>query len=79
VDYREGNFGGSRGAPGYWLASAHAGYALSLRNAGPFESLALNVNVSNLFNKPYLAGIAQDGRFYVGSPRTIVFSLSTDF
>jgi iron complex outermembrane receptor protein len=79
VDFREGNFAGSRGAPAYWLAGMHASYAMGLRRAGPIDSLALNVSVSNLFNKPYLSGVAQDGRFYVGSPRTLVFSASTDF
>lgn len=78
VDYRAGNFAGSRGAPAYHLVGAQVSYAMGLR-AGPLDSLALSVNVSNLFDKAYLSGVSQDGRFYVGSPRTIVFSVSADF
>lgn len=79
VDFREGNISGAPGAPAYWLASANAGYNFNFRDSGPFSSVALNMTATNLFNKSYLGGVAETGRFYIGAPRTFTFTVSTDF
>lgn len=74
-DERDGNLTGGTPAPDYWLWGASAGYTLNVGD----NDIDFSLNVHNLLDEAYLSGVATQGQFYVGAPRTITLSVGTSF
>lgn len=75
-DAREGNWDGAESAPSYLLFGLYANYNFSVANV---ENIGLRLNVHNLFDRAYLSGVAKQGNFYVGAPRTVTLTLDLRF
>ncbi|MEC4593820.1 TonB-dependent receptor [Nitrospirillum amazonense] len=74
--------------PVYTLVGLSATYRLDDNWVGPLHDTEIAVNVDNLFDQYYLAGIGMElttsnpltsGRYFLGSPRTFVVTLRTKY
>jgi iron complex outermembrane recepter protein len=74
--------------PAYALAGLSLSYKVPGKILGYFGNTQLSLNVDNLFDKRYLGGVGTElsnanpltsGRYFLGSPRTVFFSLRTHF
>lgn len=77
----------SEDIPSYTLLGLDASYSMEF-GGSVFESLKFNFNVDNLTDKEYLSGVAPEllgvdrkwaGRYFIGSPRTVTFTVSAEF
>lgn len=68
----------SEKAPSYTLWGLVAGYNKDL-NSGLLSSFNAKVNVFNLFDEKYLAGVFNPGRYSLGQPRAVTFTLGASF
>lgn len=77
---RTGTLDGREKLEAFTLWDAGLGYRASLPSAGFFKGVSADLRVSNLFNESYLAGADGGGGYYfIGSPRTVSFTLTLDF
>jgi iron complex outermembrane receptor protein len=74
--------------PAYTVVGLSASYRPAGSYLGYFRNVELSFNVDNLFDKRYLGGLGSElttsnpltsGRYFLGSPRTLYFTLRTHF
>ncbi|NII10783.1 TonB-dependent receptor [Oleiagrimonas sp. C23AA] len=86
VGDRYGTLDNSEKMNPYTVFDAHLGYHLDLTHGGAsrplLKSLDFDLTVTNIANKHYLATLGDDstpGYYYIGAPRTAVFTVSAQF
>ncbi len=68
----------SEKAPEYTLWNLVAGYSKDLKNS-TFKKANVQVNVFNVLDKKYLAGVFNPGLYSLGAPRNVTFTLGASF
>lgn len=73
--------------PSYTVIGLDASYSVDI-NDNMLERVVFKVNVNNLTNEEYLSGVAPEllgvdrkwaGRYFIGAPRTVTFSVNATF
>jgi len=77
----------SESLPSYTVIGLDANYIVDL-NDNMLESLIFKVNVTNLTNEEHISGVAPEllgvdrkwaGRYFIGAPRAVIFSVNATF
>jgi outer membrane receptor protein involved in Fe transport len=71
------NFKNTAKAPSYEVVDAYLGATLTGISAD-IKNIDLRLNVNNLLDEEYVLGVGGNDSVYPGSPRTVVFTVSTD-
>ena len=69
----------SERAPSYTLWGLVAGYSKSLKGNSLVKDINAQVNVFNLTDENYLAGVFNPGLYSLGAPRNVTFTLGASF